>query len=852
MAAQAHLDALLAELARLPWVWGIDALGFALLIGYQLYVGWVFRRHPERTHGGRSNRLRRAWIETVRAGGKDLLAIQTLRSWVMSGTMFASTCILIGLGIMGVTFGGLDLADLSQALSWAPSSAAVVRIKLLLLAALFFAGFMHFVSSLRYHNQGGFVINLPDGFFNGSPVDRIADTLDRAGGHYNQGTRIFILAAPFVLWLIGPDWFLGGVLVAILLLHRFDFHGERASGPEAATPLGGIRVADPHALAAEDALRALHSRPEGLSAAEAAKRLEALGPNRLPAPQQVGSIKRFLKHFNDSLIYILLAGAAATALMGHWVDTGVIFAVTVVNAVIGFIQEGKAEQALAGIRKMLALRAHCRRDGQWMLIDSADLVPGDMVRLRAGDRVPADLRLCEAASLRIDESALTGESVPADKTTDPVDPAAGIGDRLGMAYSGTLVAGGSGLGVVTGTGSTTELGRIGRMIAEVETLDTPLTRQMAAFGRWLSLAILVMAAGMFLVGWRLHDFALGELVMAAIGFAVAAIPEGLPAILTITLALGVQRMARRNAITRRLPAVETLGSVTVICTDKTGTLTRNEMTARHVVTPVGQYDVAGIGYAPDGRVTRDGRTVVLAQTPDLLALVEVMARCNDAGIAQENGHWKVIGEPTEGALRTLARKVGFEPGEARRLAVIPFDSTRKLMATLNEVPGTALRMLVKGAPGRLLERCTSQRAANGSSEPLDTAFWQGQVEALGAQGLRVIAAAAGVAADGKTVLAPEDLDQGLVFLGLVGILDPPRPEAIAAIAAFRQAGIRVKMITGDHPGTAIAIGREMGIGDGHRAVTGAELEAATTRSCARSSGTMTSSPVPARSTSCVL
>jgi magnesium-transporting ATPase (P-type)/uncharacterized membrane protein len=816
----------LLEFARLHWVWGLDALGLALLVGYQLYASGVFRRHPECTHRGRSNRLRRAWVESVRADGKDMLAIATLRNWVMSTTMFASTCILIGLGIMGLTFGGLDLADLSQALSWVPSQADAVRVKLLLLAAVFFSGFMLFLLALRYYNQGGFVINLPDGFFSGPPAQPIADTLDRAGGYYNSGTRVFILALPFVLWLIGPDWFLGGVSIALLLLYRFDFHDERAPRRAPAVPLAGLGVGAPHALPVAEVFAALHSGPAGLATAEAAKRLAAVGPNRLQAAPKTGPILRFFKHFNDSLIYILLAGALVTALLGQWVDTGVILAVTLINAVIGFIQEGKAEQALAGIRTMLALRTHCRRDGQWVRLDAADLVPGDTVRLVAGDRVPADLRLSEAASLRIDESALTGESIPADKGTDPVDQSAGIGDRGGVAYAGTLVAGGSGLGVVTGTGARTELGRIGQLIAQVQTLDTPLTRQMAAFGRVLALVIVAMAAGMFLIGWQLHEFPLGDLAMAAIAFAVAAIPEGLPAILTITLALGVQRMAQRNAITRRLPAVETLGSVTVICTDKTGTLTRNEMTVRHVVTRVRQYQVSGIGYAPDGLVRHAGQTITLAETPDLLALIEVAALCNDAGIAEDDGHWKVIGEPTEGALCTLARKAGFTPGKARRLAVIPFDSTAKIMATLHQIPRTGLRLLVKGAPGPVLERCTSQRAADGRDEPLDTAYWVGQVDALGAQGLRVLAAAAGTPPDGKTDLSPADLDGGLVFLGLVGIVDPPRPEAVAAIAAFRQAGIRVKMITGDHPGTAIAIGREMGIGDGSRAVTGAELEAA--------------------------
>ncbi|WP_295457714.1 HAD-IC family P-type ATPase [uncultured Thiodictyon sp.] len=822
-------DSLIAGLARVPLTWGLDGLALLLLICYQLYLSRVFHRQPQRTHRGRSDRLRRAWVETIRAGGKDILAVQTLRNWVMSATLFASTCVLLGLGFIGVAFRELDLADLSQALSWAPTGAGLVRAKLLLLAAIFFSGFMHFVLALRYYNHTGFLINLPADYFNGLAVDPVAATLNRAGGHYNRGTRVFLLAIPFILWLIGPDWFLGGVTIALVLLYRFDLQDDpdliqaAMTAPTRANTAEGVTAA--HALPAAEVITALKSHADGLSTAEAAKRLAAVGPNRLPTPPQDGPLKRFLRQFNDSLIYVLLGGAVVTALMEHWVDTWVIVAVTVINALIGFIQEGKAEQALAGIRKMLAARAHCRRDGQWLEVDAADLVPGDCVRLRPGDRVPADLRLLKAASLRIDESALTGESVPADKDSEAVEAAAGIGDRHGMAYAGTLVAGGTGLGVVTGTGATTELGRINRLIAEVEPLATPLTRQMAAFGRVLSLVILAMAVGMFLIGWQLHDFPVGELVMAAIGFAVAAIPEGLPAVLTITLALGVQQMARRNAITRRLPAVETLGSVTVICTDKTGTLTRNEMTAREVVTRAGQYAAAGIGYAPDGEVTRDGSRVELAQAADLKDLIAVMARCNDAEIVQKDGHWQLVGEPTEGALRTLARKLGFSRGDAKRLAVIPFDSQHKFMATLQEVPGAGVQRLMKGAPGALLERCTTQRAADGRDEPLDRDFWVGQIDTLSAQGLRVLAAAVGTAPPGQTELDPADLT-GLKFLGLVGIVDPPRPEAIVAIAAFRAAGIRVKMITGDHAGTAGAIGREMGITADERAVTGAELEAA--------------------------
>jgi magnesium-transporting ATPase (P-type) len=587
-----------------------------------------------------------------------------------------------------------------------------------------------------------------------------------------------------------------------------------------------FRVERPHARSAEEVFRELDGRPEGLTAPEAARRLGAVGPNRLPAPPKEGLLRRFLKHFNDLLIYILLGAAAVTAALGHWIDTGVILAVVLANAVIGFVQEGRAEQALEGIRKMLSPHAHARRDGAWAEIGADDLVPGDVVRLRAGDRVPADVRLFEAANLRVEESALTGESVPAEKGTGSVPEEAGVGDRHGMVHSGTMVAAGQAMGVVTATGPLTEIGRINRMIADVQTLATPLTRQMNRFGKILSVVIVVLAALLFAVGRLLHDFTTEELFLAAIGFAVAAIPEGLPAILTITLALGVQRMARRNAITRRLNAVETLGSVTVICSDKTGTLTRNEMTTRRVVTPVGAYEVEGTGYAPEGSVTRDGRDASLEVHPDLVAVVEAMAVCNDAAVAKTDGRWTLTGDPTEGALVVLARKLGFDAGGYERLAVVPFDSESKLMATLDRLPGGGTRLLVKGAPDRLLDRSPSQRDAEGGTGPLDRDAWERTIGELGEQGLRVLAAAVRDEDEGKAELSPEDVGQDLVFLGVVGILDPPRPEAIEAIAACHRAGIRVKMITGDHAGTARAIGKEMGIGDGAHAVTGEELEAA--------------------------
>ena len=583
-----------------------------------------------------------------------------------------------------------------------------------------------------------------------------------------------------------------------------------------------------HARTADEVLSALDSCPAGLSADEAARRLAEVGPNRLPEPPRDGLLKRFFKHFNDVLIYVLLGAAAITASLGHWIDTGVILGVVVINAIIGFIQEGKAEEALAGIRKMLSLRADACRDGQWSAVDADGLVPGDVVRLRSGARVPADLRLIEATNLRIEESALTGESVPADKTTEAVAADAGVGDRLGMAYSGTLVAAGRGTGVVVATGPDTELGRINRLIAEVQTLQTPLTRQMARFSKILSIVIVGLAALMLGVGLAVHEQPLAEVFLAAIGFAVAAIPEGLPAILTITLALGVQRMAQRNAITRKLTAVEALGSVTVICSDKTGTLTKNEMTVRHVLTRGGFYEVSGTGYRPEGEITLEGEVASLTRHSHLQALIEVVAVANDTHVAEEDGQWRVTGEPTEGALRTLAHKAGFDAGAHERHASIPFESANKFMATLNTAPGGQRRILLKGAPDRLLERCRHELGAEGELEALDRAFWEAHIDALSGEGLRVLAAAARDVPASKDALAVEDLEEDMVFLGLIGIIDPPRPEAIEAIRSCHEAGIRVKMITGDHAGTARAIGIEMGLGaaDTLKVITGAEIEAA--------------------------
>lgn len=583
----------------------------------------------------------------------------------------------------------------------------------------------------------------------------------------------------------------------------------------------------PYARTVPEVEQALHSTAAGLSPDEAAARLAGVGPNLLPEPKRTPAWLRFLGHFNDTLIYILLGAAAIKAVMGDWLDFWVIMAVAVINAVIGYVQEGRAEKALAGIRGMLSSDATVRRDGEWTTIPARDLVPGDLVRLMPGDKVPADLRLTHAAQLRIEEAALTGESVPSSKQTDPVDADAGVGDRSSMAFSGTIVSAGQGRGIVTGTGAHTEIGKIQALVGEAGSLSTPLTTQLNTFGKVLTLVILGMAAVMMLIGRYLHAMPMPELVSATIGFAVAAIPEGLPALVTITLAIGVQQMARRNAITRKLPAVEALGSVTTICSDKTGTLTKNEMTVRTIVTATTRYDVSGLGYQPSGAITPAGGG-------DLAAMLAVADLCNDAHIAvSEADGAQLVGEPTEGALKVVAMKGGADASGARRLDVVPFDSAHKFMATLNEAGDGSRAILVKGAPDRLLERALTQRGGAGS-EPLDIVFWEAAIDDLSAAGLRVLAAAR-KPTRADTVESDDLVD--LEFLGVWGILDPPRPEAIEAIADCHAAGIRVKMITGDHAGTAIAISREMGIvpplhagPDGTQiadapVLTGAELEA---------------------------
>lgn len=586
----------------------------------------------------------------------------------------------------------------------------------------------------------------------------------------------------------------------------------------------------PWAQSSGQVLAELGSGEDGLTTDDAARLLAQHGANRLPPPDRDPLWKRILVHFDDVLIYVLLVAAVLKAVVGDWVDFAVILAVAIINAGIGFVQEGKAESALASLRTMLSTHAEALREGEWSKIDADDLVPGDIVRVRAGDRVPADVRVLDATNLRIEESALTGESVPAEKHPGAVEPDAGVGDRTSMMFSSTLVAAGQGSGVVVATGQHTEIGRIQTMMSEVTDVKTPLTRQLDRFGKVIAVAILGLGAFMVLVGRLVHDQPVDELLSAGIGFAVAAVPEGLPALVTITLALGVQQMARRRAITRKLPAVETLGSVTTICSDKTGTLTRNEMTSRTVLTADLTVDVEGLGYAPEGRLTAGGAEVVRGEHVAFDALTDVMALCNDARVEQgDDGRWGLVGEPTEGALAVLGLKAGAASGEWERLAVLPFESATKYMATLDRRGEESAVIHVKGAPDRVLERCSAQTSATGGREPLDRDLWLERIDELGSRGLRVLAAARKPAEPGVTTVAADDVAGGLELCGLVGIVDPPRPEAIEAIAECHAAGIGVKMITGDHAGTAFAIAQEMGIArPGARVLTGAELEELTT------------------------
>jgi magnesium-transporting ATPase (P-type) len=583
-----------------------------------------------------------------------------------------------------------------------------------------------------------------------------------------------------------------------------------------------------HARPAETAIDALATRPDGLTREEATERLATHGPNRLPPPQGRGPLLRLLAQFHNVLIYVLLGAGVVTAALQHWIDAAVIFGVVVINALIGFVQEGKAERALDAIRDMLSPSATLMRDGRRVVLPAEEIVPGDGVLLQSGDKVPADLRLIWTKGLQIEEAVLTGESLPVEKGTAPVSEDAALGDRASMAYSGTLVTRGQASGIAVATGDRTEIGHISALLGRVEVLTTPLLRQMAVFSRRLTVAILLLAVVTFVFGSALRDYDAAEMFLAGVALAVAAIPEGLPAIMTITLAIGVQRMARRNAIIRRLPAVETLGSVSLICSDKTGTLTRNEMTVRSIATCHHLFAVSGIGYAPTGDFLLDGAPVALEDHPLLRTMARGAFLCSDAVVREADGAWTVEGDPTEGALVTVAMKAGIDPDfESKawpRTDVIPFESEHRFMATLHhDHEGNAV-MHVKGAPERILEMCDRQRTRTGD-EPLDLPYWQARVAEISASGQRVLALAARRMHSDRRELRFDDVGQGLTMIGLFGLLDPARQEAIEAVARCQAAGIRVKMITGDHGETARAVAAQLGLVNAAEVLTGRQIDA---------------------------
>ncbi|HHV5417619.1 TPA: HAD-IC family P-type ATPase [Klebsiella pneumoniae] len=589
----------------------------------------------------------------------------------------------------------------------------------------------------------------------------------------------------------------------------------KMNNPKFTTPSGDTAPRQVWQQTVDAVLAQTKSQAAGLSSADAAERLNTCGPNALPEKKGKPGWLRFLAHFNDVLIYVLLAAAALTAIMGHWVDTLVILGVTVINALIGHIQESNAEKSLQGIRNMLSSDARVQRNGKHETIPTRDLVPGDIVILRAGDRVPADMRLIETHNLRVEEAILTGESTVVDKITDALEGDLPLGDRVNMVFSGTTVSAGGGVGVVTATGAQTELGHINQMMAGIEKHRTPLLVQMDKLGKAIFAIILAMMVALFIFSLALRDIPMGELLLSLISLAVAAVPEGLPAIISIILSLGVQTMARKRAIIRKLPTVETLGAMTVVCSDKTGTLTMNEMTVKAIITADCCYRVEGDSYEPQGRIFLEGSDEPVQVQPGtvLETWLRTIDLCNDSQLTQdERGLWGITGGPTEGALKVLAAKAQLPTVEARLVAKIPFDSQYKYMSTLQHIDGNA-RVLITGAPDVIFAMCREQMSRHGAV-PFEAQYWEEEMARFARQGLRMVAAACKPASLDATTLNHEDLQEGLIFLGIAGMMDPPRPEAIDAIHACQTAGIRVKMITGDHPQTALRqadVGIAMGI-----------------------------------------
>lgn len=584
-----------------------------------------------------------------------------------------------------------------------------------------------------------------------------------------------------------------------------------------ATATGKQTTPQYHELSKLEVAQKLNSNPEqGLTSGEVKKRLEQFGKNELTAKPSKPAWLRFLSQFNQALLYILLIAGIIKALLGSWTNAAVIWGVTLINAIIGFIQESKAEGAIAALAKAVTTEATVIRDGQKSRIPSQEIVPGDVIFLSSGDKVPGDLRLINTRNLQVDESALTGESVPVEKLTTPVNSDTPLAERVNMAYAGSFVTFGQGSGIVVATGTSTEMGQISQSMENVTSLSTPLTRKFEKFSQTLLYVILALASLTFTVGWG-QGRTWVEMFEASVALAVSAIPEGLPAVVTVTMAIGVNRMASRNAIIRKLPAVETLGGATVICSDKTGTLTENQMTVQAIYAGNQQFQVSGTGYNPEGEILFEQQSVDLDNFPSLQACLIAGLLCTDSRLEQKDGNWTVIGDPTEGALIAAGNKSGLNKSKLvksfSRIDGIPFESQFQYMATLHNSHQIAQRTIyVKGSVEAITSRCQQVLNADGKLEPINHELVGEQVEAMAEQGLRVLALAQKAVANHQNSVDHEDIATDLIFLGLQGMIDPPRPEAIAAVRACQSAGIQVKMITGDHITTAKAIAERIGLG----------------------------------------
>lgn len=576
-------------------------------------------------------------------------------------------------------------------------------------------------------------------------------------------------------------------------------------------------------LSVKDIYHKLETSETGLSNAEAKQLIARYGANKLAEEEKISRLKILIHQFTSPLIYILLIAGSVTILLKEYIDSGVIFAVVILNAIIGFIQEYKAEESVRALKKMVVPKARVIRDGKEREINSEELVPGDVVLLASGAKVPADLRLVHTIELRIDESMLTGESVPAEKTTDFIkEENLTPGDQRNIAFMGTVVVNGRAKGVVVETGGTSVLGNIAREVREVGIVRAPLQGKIDAFAKVIGLAVLGASVVLFVIGLLIGESA-RDMFMTAVAAAVATIPEGLPIVVTIAMAVGVARMAKLNAIVRKLPAVETLGSTTVIGSDKTGTLTKNEMTVKLIYDGTQTYEVTGSGYLPEGEILHDGISIEAKDRKLIMHVLRIGLLCNESYLYEEEDQYKVDGDPTEGALIVSAIKAGLETegekGKYQQLAIVPFESDRGYMATLHKHQGKKL-IFVKGAPERIIDMCI--KPADGS-DLLKKDILKVAANFAG-EGLRVLAFAYKEAPHDMEELTHQDAESELVFAGLQGMMDPPRPEAIEAIEGCRKAGIRVVMITGDHAVTASAIAKKLGLEDKGKVLAGKEIE----------------------------